>query len=791
MPTTLRLLILEDEPNDVELEIAAIEEAGYSCQWERVETREDFLARLDAADYDLILSDYKLPSFDGVTALKLVLERKTGIPFILISGTMGEEAAIESLKAGATDYVLKNRLSRLAPVVQRALKEKAEYRQRQRAEEALRAEMDKLRSVFTAMKDGAYVVDQDYNIKFANPVLVAEFGPFEGRKCYAYFHDREDVCPWCQNPEVFAGKTVQWEWTSLKNGKTYDLLDTPLRNADGSIYKLEIFRDTTERKRAQEELTKAKDAAEAANRAKSEFLATMSHEIRTPLTAVIGFADLLIAKDRPRAEGLEHLHTIRRNAEHLLNIISAILDLSKIEAEKVDLELDDCQVRQIAEEVASLLWASANQKHLKLEVEFVDPLPTVIRTDPGRLRQILLNLAGNAIKFTDSGGVRITVSYHPGKDARSCMQFEVADTGIGMTAEGIGRLFRPFTQMDMSHTRQFGGTGLGLAISQKLAGMLGGQIEVCSEPSKGSTFTLSIDADPVEPTKETLEAPLPEEKQPTTADRWQTLCGRVLLVEDDPDMVHLMTLFLRSVTGIDIDVAENGRIGHEKALASEAEGKPYDLIFMDIRMPVMGGHEATQLLRGDGWEGPIVALTAHAMAGDQEKCLDEGCNEYLSKPANQDELLPILARYLNRTPAAEDQHPRRKQPAAKSSESALFDGLLDGDTMAELVEEFVGELPDKVQAIENAFRARNFQLLTELVHKLKGVAGMYGFPQVSEVALRVKHCASEGDDLEQLRARVCELTSLCREATEANRKKSAKPLEEPTDASRLGGKHDI
>ncbi len=266
------------------------------------------------------------------------------------------------------------------------------------------------------------------------------------------------------------------------------------------------FREWKEvRARTERELTNAKLAAEAANRAKSEFLANMSHEIRTPLAVVLGFTDLLITRDRPRAEVLEHLRTIRRNADHLLNIINTILDLAKIEAEKFELELADCPPRQIVEEVASSLRVSANQKHLKLDVEFVDPLPTAIRTDAGRLRQILLNLVGNAIKFTHSGGVRITVSHHSGKNARGRLRFAVADTGIGLTAAEIGGLFQPFTQADMSDSRRFGGTGLGLAISQKLAGMLGGRIEVCSEPLAGSTFTLSIDA---RPTGDRLESGL-------------------------------------------------------------------------------------------------------------------------------------------------------------------------------------------------------------------------------------------------------------------------------------------
>ena len=262
MPTALRLLVLEDEPNDVELEIAVLEEAEYSCRWDRVETREDFLTCLDKPDYDLILSDYKLPNFDGLTALGLVLEREIDIPFILVSGTLGEELAIESLKAGATDYVLKGRLSRLVPVVRRALEEHEESRQRKQAEERLRLERDNLFNIFAAIEDGVYIVNREFDIQYVNPVLQKDFGPPKGHKCFEYFHDREDPCLWCKNSDVFAGKTVQWQWTSAKNGKTYDLLDTPIKNPDGSLSKLEIFRDITARMKADEEMRKLSHVVE-------------------------------------------------------------------------------------------------------------------------------------------------------------------------------------------------------------------------------------------------------------------------------------------------------------------------------------------------------------------------------------------------------------------------------------------------------------------------------------------------------------------------------------------------
>ncbi len=543
------------------------------------------------------------------------------------------------------------------------------------------------------------------------------------------------------------------------------------------------------RKRAEEglqaanaRLEQAAIRAEAANVAKSQFLANMSHEIRTPMTAITGFTELLLSGEWSAQEQREHLSTIQRNAEGLLAIINDILDLAKIEADQFQLEQMDWPPRQVVEDVETSMRGQANEKHLSLEVKYVDPIPSAIRTDPVRLRQILVNLVGNAIKFTNSGGVRVTVRWIPGKGARSQMQFEVADSGIGISAEGIQGLFEPFTQADMSATRRFGGTGLGLSISQRLAEMLGGQIEVESEPGKGSTFTLTIDAGPAE------KAGMPEASPPasraaeerTVAKAREALHGRVLLAEDVSEMTNLIRLTLKK-TGLGLDLAENGLVAHEKAMASKAAGKPYDLILMDIRMPVMDGYEATRRLREDGWEGPIVALTAHSMRGDREKCLEAGCNDYLSKPVSQAKFFGVLERYLGRTGAATEEAPDHEQPAGRSGEGKLFDGLLDDATVDQLVDEYAMTLPAKAEVIERAFNARDLDLLAGLAHELKGVAAMYGFSRVSEKALSLKQLAAEADDVEQLLTAVSELTELCREAPNARRGKPAESADQPTD----------
>jgi len=395
-------------------------------------------------------------------------------------------------------------------------------------------------------------------------------------------------------------------------------------------------------------LEKLCQAAETANRAKGEFLANASHELRTPLTAILGYTELLLDPGLSKSEQQSHLQTIRRNGAVLLEIINDILDLSKIEAGKMTVERTRCPLWQTVEDLVSLMRVRATEAGLKLEVDYDFPLPRTIETDPVRLRQILMNLVGNALKFTEQGEVRITVRCIDQATSAPRVRFIVADTGIGIAPEEMERLFKPFTQADASTTRRFGGTGLGLTISERLARMLGGEIEVQSELGVGSTFTLSIDPGSLDGVP-VLDAP---PQQPTDQDQpaapriSRTLHGRVLLAEDGKDNQRLICHILKKV-GLEVAVAENGRIACQLAAASADEGKTFDLILMDMQMPEMDGYQATRRLRQDGWRGPIVALTAHAMAGDRQKCLNVGCDDYLSKPIQRDAFLATVERHLS------------------------------------------------------------------------------------------------------------------------------------------------
>ncbi|MCB9855366.1 MAG: response regulator [Phycisphaerales bacterium] len=415
-----------------------------------------------------------------------------------------------------------------------------------------------------------------------------------------------------------------------------------------------------------DELSEANEAAQAANQSKSEFLANMSHEIRTPMTAILGFAEMLLEEgdiDRAPASRVNAVRTIQRNGEHLLGVINDILDISKIEAGKLAVEQTRCSCKEIVTDVARLMEARAESLQVHLRTEFEGRLPETIQSDPMRLRQILINLVGNAIKFTETGGVRIVTRFVDG--IKPVIQFDVIDTGIGMTEEQAVRLFQPFSQADSTMSRRFGGTGLGLAISRRLAEMLGGSIEIVSTVvGKGSTFRATIATGPVKGV-EFVEVCATQKAGPSnpkpngadshgTADRGQPLDGlRVLLVDDGLDNRRLLSHLLRKA-GASVDTAENGREAVDLATTAVNSLTAYDIILMDMQMPVMDGYTAAQTLREEGYVHPIVALTAHAMGGEKDKCVAAGCDGYLTKPIKRADLIGGVLRYAKPgTPSTE------------------------------------------------------------------------------------------------------------------------------------------
>jgi len=413
--------------------------------------------------------------------------------------------------------------------------------------------------------------------------------------------------------------------------------------------------DIAEAKRQEEMLRESQDRAVAAARSKGEFLANMSHEIRTPMTAILGYADMLLEEgDLSLAppERVDLIQTIRRNGNHLLTLINDILDLSKLEAEKVRLDRTPFGPARLVDEVVSLLLQRAEEKGIDLQAAWIAPPPAFLVADPTRLRQILVNLVGNAVKFTQQGKVVVWGKFEAPEAGPGVLELRIEDTGIGLTERQAAQLFEAFSQADASTTRRFGGTGLGLAISRRLARMMGGDIALRSRPGEGSVFTVRIEA---------LACSAPADLGPdgtaspsggagvgeTGEDSGRLLDGvRVLLAEDGPDNQRLLSALLRKWGGTPV-LAVDGKQAIDLA---ETAVEPFDLVLMDMQMPVIDGYAAATRLREFAPRLPIIAITAHAMAGDRERCLAAGCSDYLPKPIQRSELARVIRRNLAAAP---------------------------------------------------------------------------------------------------------------------------------------------
>ena len=656
-------------------------------------------------------------------------------------------------------------------------------------ERVVKQRTQELRKVSRAMDQspaGVVITDPDGTIEYVNPrfSVITGYAPAEAigrnpRFLKSHRHPPEFYAELWQT--IRAGGEWKGEFCNCrKNGELYweATSISPIRDEDGKIaHFVAVKEDVTARKQAEEmlrrteeqllkahselevrvrqrtaelaranaELETAKTAAEAASRAKSAFLANMSHEIRTPMMAILGFTELLTHRNITKGKHRKYLEAIQRNGRSLQQLIKDILDFSKIEAGKMTVEHLGCSPWQLLEDVLSLTGLRARKKKLELRVYCEYPLPAVIQTDPLRLRQILVNLVGNAIKFTERGGVQIHVSLTRQSARGPLLRFAVKDTGIGISDEGVALLFQPLTQVDSSMTRRFGGTGLGLAISKQLARMLGGDIEVFSTPGHGSQFVLTVATGDLAGVAMLDAAPDISRSQAHGPEEWErSLQGRVLLAEDAPDSQELLRTILERF-GLTVDVAENGHVALQKALAALAERRPYDLVLMDIQMPEMDGCEVTRRLRTAGWLGAIVALTAHGTSEDRERCLQAGCNDYLSKPIAQRSLyekLHGLVPHRDGGASADQPSPRRRMARGVVDAQGI-----DADEKARLTALFRDNLTAESVRLERGLAEHNKDILADSAHKMAGAAGMFGFQRLSEAARSVEDMLRCGVDV--------------------------------------------
>lgn len=510
---------------------------------------------------------------------------------------------------------------------------------------------------------------------------------------------------------------------------------------EGRSHFIGISRDITRRKLAEEALASAKAAAEAANVAKSQFLANMSHELRTPMNAILGMIDVALPKATDPMV-LDCLQTAKGSADLLLTLLNDLLDSAKIESGKLELESAPFNPRQMLDHVSRVLSVRASEKGLRFSCRVPDDTPPAVKGDRVRLQQVLLNLAGNAIKFTEKGEVEITLRVGQAEtgdrepSSTAVLQFTVRDTGIGIPASRLERIFEPFAQADASTTRRFGGTGLGLSISRSIVEMMGGTMRVESEVGKGSRFSFDIRL----PLAERLPADFDAPVVVSHATRAQL---RILLVEDNPANQKLATYILED-RGHLVDIAGDGQ-----EAVYWTEKNHYDVILMDVQMPGMDGLEATAAVRkreGGKPRVPIIAMTAHAMKGDRERCLAAGMDGYLSKPVKAQEMIALVERLagmnvpdsqLGTTEPKPEATPEGP-PAVFDEQEALARCCDDPEVLKEMIEDFACEVDELFPQMRSALARGDLKGVGRLGHRMKGTVVYLGAWYAKEAAMGVE-----------------------------------------------------
>jgi len=623
---------------------------------------------------------------------------------------------------------------------------------------------ERVRSALDTMAEGLLVLDNKEQIMLANRAFatlltttpeallgrkVGEF-PWSGAEGEPL---EPDTRPW--HLALISGEAQKNQRVRLTLPEcehvTFMINCSPVLGSGGkNVGVMVSFDDVTQLEEAEIEVLKSKEAAETANQAKSAFLANMSHEIRTPMNAILGFTELLKRGfGRDSAETHKHLEIIHSSGKHLLELINDILDLSKVESGRLEIERIRFNPYLVIQEVVRVLGGKASEKGIELELHIQNDVPETISGDPGRIRQIVTNLVGNAVKFTERGSV--TVTAYAERLAGDTLQFhiDIADTGIGMSPQAANRIFEDFVQADETVTRKFGGTGLGLSISRKFAQALGGDISVESEPGAGSIFKVSLDAGSamdvawVTPEQALAVADAPRMQERTN---WVFPAAQILVVDDGPENREFVKVVLEEY-GLTIDEAENGRIAVEMVTATN-----YDLILMDVQMPEMDGLTATKLMRDHGLQTPIIALSANVMKGFEQELYDAGYTDYLTKPIDLDRFMSKLAELLNAEPKQEPftesiMSESTQEPATLVEDSSPIVSRLGANNprFANVIARFVGRLEEQLPAMDEAFWAQDFESIAKLAHWLKGAGGTVGFDVFYEPASELESAAKAMD----------------------------------------------
>ncbi len=812
----VRVLYMEDDPSQARVAERELERSGYvvdlACDGA------DGLAKYAQAAYDVLVIDRVMPVCDGLEVLRRLASQGSLPPAIMVTAVGNERNAVEAMKLGASDYLVKDsagtHLGLLPTVIERALGQHRLAQQKRQAEESLRESEGTLNIILETICDHVSMMDKDLNIIWANGRAKELFGDdMVGKKCYQVYHRREQPCRLgvCSAASALQdGKTHTHDANLVDNAGNvrcfHCTANVALRDKEGNptaVIKVakdvtqskrneeklaaygaylekvvevrtaelgnvnqQLQRDVAERKRVEEKLKQyahnlelanrhleeASFMARAASRAKSEFLSNVSHEIRTPLNGIIGFSEVILTS-KSLNSACQQARVILGEAEHLLALINDLLDDAKIESGKLELECEPLDLEQVVQSVVSPLHIQVEEKGLELFVLTADDVPRYVLGDAVRLRQVLLNLVSNAVKFTERGSVTVQIDALQHDNHRATLRFAVIDTGIGIPKEKQEAIFESFTQVDGSTTRKYGGTGLGTSIAWKLVRLMGGQIGLKSEPGEGSTFwfTLTVKTCPTRPEPEALA--LISQSSMTCAQQAPRCTGHILLAEDYPTNQQLARSHLESA-GHSLEIAENG----VEAVAVCREHR-FDLILMDLQMPEMDGYEATRRIRSelpDYAHVPILAMTANASASARKACREAGIDDVITKPIRRGPFLATIDRWLApsddevQPPPSANQEPRQGSDATRPDTPLDYDQAVEGfggdrALLDAVTDQFLQDVAGRIPLLREAIASEDAEVVRREAHKIHGGAANLTAMPLAAAAERLELLGESGD----------------------------------------------
>jgi PAS domain S-box-containing protein len=773
MTELIKILLIEDDAVDKIFFERALKAADVNAELVVSEDAESGIIDFCNGDFSCVFLDYMLPGTDGLSLLKKLHAQKAGVPIVLITSHGDEKIAVNAMKAGAMDYIPKNLITPLSlgQIIRNIIRFKEIEKQKIAAENIVKQSEKRHRIFFE--KSQIFLCTHDLEGNFINV-------NFAGAKSLGY------------EPEELIGtnltKIVHTSWEQslsdylkniLRDKTAMGLMRVDTKSGEERIwmyhnylyeetghesYVIGSIQDITERVRMEEEMRQARQLAEESVKTKEQFLANMSHEIRTPMSAIIGFTNLILETKLDKDQK-DYLDTINYSARNLLSIINDILDFSKIKSGKLILEEANFDLSKVVNSLAGIFRLETNKKKIDLICTIDPAVPLLLKGDSVRLNQILMNLVSNAVKFTDSGYIKLEVKLSSRNNDHSRIEFSVEDSGIGIPADKLESVFESFTQASSDTTRKYGGTGLGLAIVKDLVEIHGGEIKAVRNAGPGTRFSFTVplkDGVPVSKNENAYETGKSEEG------KYRNLKGaRILIAEDNKINQQLAKVVLHKM-GCEVDIAENGREAIEKL-----EGSRYDIILMDIQMPELDGYEATRYIRTlpDAAINkiPIIAMTAHALNDEGAKCIQAGMNDYISKPFEKEILYSKISDHLQRAAKPSPQPELDKTPGSENfpAEQELNLAYLKevlGDSDEALLEVLLvmdKEFPGMTENIKIAGSTENWKQLKEDAHKMKSSVMMLGMPQFESLIQCIERYAYEESHLDTLPGLVKQAVSLC------------------------------